>query len=275
MYIFIWRSLANSWAIIPGVKRMAFKDLREWIEVLEAEGELKRVKAQVDWNLEIGGIVQKIFDTEGPSLLFENIKGHRDTACTRLFTASNSTYPRIALMMGLPKETPVRKLIETFMERIDRRIPPKRVKSGPCQENIMKGKDVNLLQFPAPKGHPEDGGRAFNTYGAVITKDPETKWINVGLYRMMVHDERNLGALILPSSHWGQHFAKYAKMNQPMPVAVVNGWDQALPVIGATSLPATTDDYEVGGGLRGKPVELVRCETVDLEVPASAEIVVE
>lgn len=254
---------------------MAVKDLREWIDILEAEGELHRVKAQVDWNLEIGGIAQKIFDGEGPALLFENIKDHKETRCTRLFTASMCAYRRIAMMMGLPRDTPVKELIKTFMQRTDQRVPVKRVKSGPCKQNIIKGKEVDLFQFPAPKWHPKDGGRAFNTYGGVITQDPETGWINVGLYRMMIHDKTTLGTLIVPTSHWGQHLAKYRKMGKPMPVAVVNGWDQALPVIGCTTLPQTSNDYEVVGGLRGRPVEVVKCETNDLEVPATAEIIVE
>src|SRR4030067_2440969 len=97
---------------------MAYTDLREWLKKLESENELAKVKAKVDWNLEIGGIVQEAFDREGPALLFENIKDHEETLCKKLFVGSLATYPRIALMMGLPKNTSSRELVKTYMERL-------------------------------------------------------------------------------------------------------------------------------------------------------------
>ena len=249
--------------------------MREWIDTLEKEGELVRVKAKVNWDLEIGGITQEVFDQEGPALLFENIKDHENTICTRLLTAALSTYPRIALAMGLPKDTPYPDLIRHHLERRQRPLKPKIVKDGPVKENIIKGEDVNLYQFPAPKWHKMDGGRYLGTFDGVVTKDPETGWINVGIYRRMIHDRDHLGITIIPGQDIWRHFRKYRRMGRPMPVAAVSGWDPVLPMMAACAIPPEVDEYEVIGALRLEPVELIRCETVDLYVPASAEIVFE
>ena len=112
---------------------MAYQDLNEWIATLEKEGELRRVKAKVDWNLEMGGIVQEVFDRKGPALLFENIKDYDDTFCKKLFTASLSTYPRIALALGLPKDTPPKEIIKVYKERVQKPVKPVRVDSGPVK----------------------------------------------------------------------------------------------------------------------------------------------
>jgi len=255
---------------------MAFKDLREWIAKLESEGELARVKEKVDWDLEIGGITQKVFDEEGPALLFENIKGHEDTLCKKLFTASLSTYPRIALAMGLPKDTPARELIKILMERVREPVKPVLVEKGAVKENILEANDVDLFQFPAPRWHDLDGGRYIGTFDGVVTKDPETGWQNIGLYRRMIHDRNHTGIAIIHGQHVWMHWRKNRKLgNKTMPIAVVNGWDPVLPMVSCSSQPVGVCEYDIMGAIRQKPVELVKCETVDLEVPADAEIVFE
>ena len=165
---------------------MAYQDLREWANKLETEGELARVKAKVDWDLEVGGIVQETFDNKGPALLFENIKDHENTLGKKLFVGSLATYPRIALMMGLPKDTRPEELIKVYMERVKNPIKPVLVESGPVKENIVRGDKVDLLQFPAPKWQSRDGGRCIGTCDGVVTKDPETGWVNIGLYRRII-----------------------------------------------------------------------------------------
>lgn len=254
---------------------MAYNDLRDWISTLEAEGELARVKAKVDWDLEIGGITQRVFDEEGPALLFENIKDHEETICRKLFTASLSTYPRIALALGLPKETHPREIIKMYMERIKQPVKPVVVDTGPVKENILHGEEVDLFQFPAPKWHDRDGGRYIGTFDGVVTKDPDTGWINIGLYRRMIHDRNHLGITVIHGQHIWRHFRKYRKMGRPMPIAFVNGWDPVLPMVACSAQPPEVCEYDIMGALRGRPVELVKCETVDLLVPATAEIVME
>lgn len=255
---------------------MAYADLTEWINKLHQEKELARIKARVDWELEIGGITQEVFDRKGPALLFENIKDHENTLGRKLFTGSLATYPRIALALGLPKDTPPREIIQTVMERIKTPLKPQLVKEGPVKRNVLTGDKVNLLEFPAPKWHQRDGGRYIGTCDGVVTKDPETGWVNVGLYRRMIHDRNHLGITIIHGQHIWLHWRKYRQLGRKtMPVAIICGWDPVLPLIACAPLPPEVCEYDVMGGLRQKPVELVKCETVDLEVPATAEIVME
>lgn len=256
---------------------MAYEDLREWIALLEKENELKRVKVEVDWDEEIGGITRQALDMKErcPALLFENIKDYHQGPCSKLFTASLATYGRIALMLGLPKETPVREIVQTIRERIKNPIKPVIVKNGPCKENKREGKDVNILDFPAPKWHVLDGGRYIHTFGGVVTRHPITGWINIGIYRGMVVDEKTIAWALLAGKHWGHHYHEYQALGKPMPVAVIFGWDPVLPFTACAPYAAGISEYEVMGAIRQKPVELVKCETVDLEVPAAAEIILE
>lgn len=165
---------------------MAYEDLREWIDTLEKEGELAKVKTKVDWDLEIGGIVQEVFDKGGPALLFENIKDHENTLCRKFFTGSLQNYSRIALMMGLPKNTPPKEIIKTYMERLEKPIEPVRVKTGAVKKNIISGDKVDLFQFPAPKWRARDGGRYIGTCDGVVTKDPGDR---VGEYWPLQKDD--------------------------------------------------------------------------------------
>ncbi len=254
---------------------MGYKNLREWMDKLESEGELKRVKAEVDWEQEIGAITRKVYSKRGPALLFENIKGHSDTISTKLFTGGLQTIGRVAMMLGLPKETHIRDITETVRQRFKNPLEVKLVKDGPVKENVITGADTDLYQFPVPTWHYLDGGRYINTFCGVVTRDPETGATNVGLYRGMILDKNKIGVLLVPGQGWGVHYLKYQEMKKPMPVAVVYGYDEALVFSAAASLPRDLDEYRVTGALREEPVELVKCETVDLEVPAEAEIVVE
>jgi UbiD family decarboxylase len=254
---------------------MAYRDLREWIQKLKKEGELAEVKTQVDWNLELGGITQENFDRGGPALLFGNIKDYQKTLCTKLFTGSLSTFSRIALMLGLPKETPYQELIRIWRERSKKPVKPVIVDRGPVKENIVKGDDVDLFQFPAPLWHKRDGGRYIGTFDGVVTKDTETGWLNVGLYRQMLHDRNNTGLSITVGQHIWRQWRQNKKAKGMMPVAIAIGWDPILPAVAATPVPPQISEYDIMGALRQEPVQLVKCETSDLYVPATSEIVLE
>lgn len=254
---------------------MAYRDLREWIERLENEGELARVTKEVDWELEIGAIARENMDRGGPAILFENIKDYKDTACRKLFTCSLSTFSRVALMLGLPKDTPYKDLIQVWRERAKKRIKPVIVDSGPCKENILRGDDVDLFQFPTPRWQKLDGGRYIGTFHGVVTRDPETGWTNVGTYRQMIHDKNTTTMSVAQGQHIWFHWRKYRPKGKNVPLAVAIGWDQTLPAVAASPVDTGVDEYDVMGALRQEPVELVKCETCDLYVPASSEIVLE
>jgi UbiD family decarboxylase len=252
---------------------MASRDLRGWMDQLEAAGELKRVKARVDWDDEISQVIRKVYMQSGPALLFENIKDHQNSFSRKLFTNGLGTKSRVNLMLGLPKDTPPAATVRTIRQRMRNPIAPVRVKKGPVKENIIRGKDVDLFQIPVPKWHPLDGGRYINTFFYAITKDPDTGVNNAGIYRGMIISKNKIGVLMIPMKDWGITYEKYKAMNKPMPVAFVYGYDPAL--LGVAGTPVTGPEYDLAGGIRQSPIELIKCETSDVEVPAYAEIVVE
>ncbi|TDA63983.1 MAG: UbiD family decarboxylase [Clostridia bacterium] len=253
---------------------MAYRDMREWIAALEREGELKKIAACVDWDGEIGAITRKVFTGRGPALLFENIKGYQGGRCTKLFTGGLASRSRVAMMLGLPRETRFAEIVAEMRRRLQRPMPPVEVDDGPVKEHKLVGPEVNLLEFPVPKWHFRDGGRYINTWCCVITRDPETGVLNAGLYRGQILDRNKIGVLLVGFQHWGIHFAKYRHLNRPMPVAIAYGLDPVMVPVAASPVQNVCE-FDIMGGLRGEPVELVRCETSDLMVPVHAEIVVE
>jgi len=250
------------------------KDMRTWIEQLEAEGELKRIKAQVDWDGEIAEIQRMALGERGPSLLFENIKDHENTWCRELFVGGLIKSKYIALMLGLAKDTPRQEVLQLLRRRFKEPIEPGHVDTGPVKENIVKGNDVDLFQIPVPQWHPLDGGRYINSWLGVVTKDPDDGIYNVGQYRGMITGKDKISVFLIPAQGWGAHFSKYQRMGQPMPVALVFGWDPSMGFAAALPL-SNINEYQAMGAIMQEPVPLCKCETSDLEVPASAEIVVE
>lgn len=267
---------------------MAYSDLRAFMADLENRGLLKRIKVEVDAELEITEISDRVVKSGGPALLFENVKGYRMPVVTNLF----GTLERMKLALGVddldrigeellaiiqPPELPT-----TFMDKL-KALPklaqlssfiPKTVKSGPCKEVIQKD-NPSLAGLPVLKCWPQDGG-PFITLPLVFTKDPETGRRNVGMYRMQVYDDRTTGM------HWhihkdgAEHYHKRRRSGRGrMPVAVALGADPAVIFSATAPLPAGIDEMLFAGFLRKEPVELVKCETVDLEVPARAEIILE
>ena len=249
------------------------QDLRDFINDLEEKNELARVRAEVDWHEELGAITREISSQYGPALLFENIKGHKDTLCRRLFTNGTGTKKRLCWILGVSENTHDRDIVRVFKERFANPVKPVIVSTGPVKENLIKGDDVDLYQLPVPKWNPLDGGRYIMTSGSVVTRDPDSGALNVGTYRGMIGSRNTIGVLLATTQGWGMHFVKHKNRNEAMPVAVVLGWDQSLFI--AASTPVIHPEYDMAGSLRRAPVELVKCETNDLMVPASAEIVLE
>ena len=247
------------------------KDLRNFIQRCEQEGELKRVKAQVDWNLELSHIAKLNEEQGGPALLFENVKDYNSP----VLTSACTTASRLALIMGMAKNSSLVDLMREWVKRTANKIPPIRVDTAPCKENIDHGDQVDLLKFPVPKVYPRDGGRFFGTAVYVVTKSPTTDWINIGTYRLQVLDERTLGTQFIKGKHADIMLKEYGERKQPMPVAAIIGGDPLLFLMGAARLPAYESEYDFAGAIRGEPIEVIKGETVDLPIPATAEIVVE
>ena len=260
---------------------MIFSDLRAYIETLEKEEELVHVKKEVDWNLELSGIIRRSYDLKAPAPLFERIKGYPNGhrilgAPIGLSHRQGRSLARLAVSLGFPANSTFTEIVERCAEKRKERIKPVVVDTGPCKENIFLGDKINLLELPIPFFHKGDGGRYIGTWHIVVTKDPETNWVNWGMYRLMVIDERTMGCLLRPDQHIGLHYyQKYELMNRPMEFAVAIGTEPVSSIVGAVRVPAGVNEVDVAGGIRGEPIELVKCETVDLYVPATSEIVIE
>ena len=262
---------------------MPARDLREWIALLEREDELVRVSAEVEPQLEITEIVDRVVKAGGPALLFENPKSEH-----ALLINQFGTERRMCLALGVdsldeagrrvgdvlemqPPQGLVEKVRGLKKLKSIADSQPKRVRSGPCQEIVLQGDDVDLGALPIQTCWPGDAA-PFITLPAVITKDPRTGGRNVGMYRMQVLD-RNTTAM-----HWQIHKdgrADYLLADGRLDVAVAIGLDPVTAYTASAPLPKHVDELMLAGFLRGEPVELVQAKTVDLEVPANAEIVLE
>lgn len=254
---------------------MAFKELRGFLAALEAEGELKKINSEVDWDEEIGAIYQEAIIKKSPAILMTNIRDYKNTHGKKISMLNEANLKRVCIALDRPKDSAYKDLVNMWRTRIKTPIKPVLVSSGPCKEVIHKDREVDLLEFPVPRIHPLDGGRYILTWAMVITKDPETGWVNAGVYRGMVLDKNSIGVLYQKNQHWALHGAKYAKMGKPMPVAAVIGPEPVIMMTASTKCPPNISEYDIAGAIRQEPFELVKCETVDLEVPAAAEIVLE
>jgi len=251
----------------------AQRDLRSWLDLLAAEGELMRIGAEVDWNLEIAEITRRALVKRAPALLFENVKGYGDGWCRRLFVNGLGSRARLNLMFGLPKSASYAELVALTRRRLREPIAPVMVDTGPVKEHVIEGAAIDLTQLPVPFWHELDGGRYINTWCAVVTRDPDSGEVNVGTYRGMIAGRDRISVFLEATRDWAKHFAKHRARGTPMPVAVVYGWDPSM--VYAAGHPFAHDEYGIMGAIRRQPVELVKCDTNDLPVPASAEIVIE
>src|SRR3989304_919178 len=195
---------------------MAYKDLREFIKKLEDEGELHRIKKEVDWNIELGTVMRKVFDLRGPAVLFEKVKGSNIT----FLSGAMDTYKRYALGIGESSQD-LRSLLKRVLDATKNPIKPVLVKDGVCKENVEKGKDIDLYKFPVPKWHELDGGRFIGTLGVVITRDPEPGVRNGGTYGQKLNGKKKTG--LLTTQHLGQMLERYRAMKKPMPIVTAIG----------------------------------------------------
>lgn len=251
-----------------------FEDTRDFIEALRSTGDLVEVDNEVSWDLELGAIARLACERDGPAVWFKRIADYPKDVT--VFVNPVATWRRIALAFGLKPTSSIKEIYQEYEKREGKLIPPVEVKDGPCKEVVVEGSQIDLFQFPSPMLHEGDGGRYLGTWDLVVSREPTTNWVNWGTYRFMVYDSLHLTGFPRPTSHLGKVFQEhYIPKGRPMPIALVIGADPLSHLAAGATYRIGGDETSLAGGLRGKPVELVRCQTSDLFVPARAEIVIE
>lgn len=259
--------------------RVNYNDLRRYLLAVQERGELETVVG-ANWDLEMGGLVELVY-REGkdpkPVLMFDEIPGYEKGFRT-LFGMLGSTW-RIARTLGLPEDqTEPMQLHENWYGRQKgiRPIPPKTVTSGPVLENTDTGEKIDVLKFPVPRFHELDRGRFIGTAHAVIQRDPDTGYVNLGTYRIMVLGKDRLALHATLGKDGSIIREKYFARGSVMPVAIAIGLE---PVLWWSSCqrdtPYGASEYDAAGGIKGEPVETIEGPYSGLPIPAHAEIVVE
>ncbi|MDP6559176.1 MAG: UbiD family decarboxylase [Candidatus Binatia bacterium] len=251
-----------------------YDDLRSWLDLAGEIGEVCGVEG-AGWQEDIGMAAELLNHSDpAPATVFDKIpgypQGHR--VLVNFFGGRRKN-----MTLGLPPQLSNVQLSEGFTEAFQANtpIPYEFVEDGPILENVQMGDDVNVLSFPTPLWHELDGGRYIGTGSFNITKDPDEDWVNLGTYRVMVHDEKSVGFYISPGKHGRVHRDKYIARGEPMPAAIVVGGDPLLFLMTCTEIPYGVSEYEVAGGLRGKPCQVIKGKVTGLPIPANAEIVLE
>ncbi|MDA8407993.1 MAG: menaquinone biosynthesis decarboxylase [Deltaproteobacteria bacterium] len=265
---------------------MPYKNLRQFVEALEAAGELRRIKAEVDPVLEISEIADRVSKTNGPALLFENVKG----STYPLLINALGSYGRMRLALSCgsfdeiaarleasmkirPPEGFVQKIRMLFALKEMANIIPKKVKNGPCQEKVLFSGPL-LDSLPILTCWPKDGG-PFITLPIAISKDPDTGIQNAGMYRMQKYDNNSTGMHWQYNKDGTRHFDKYKSRGQRMEVAVALGGAPSVTYAATAPLPPDIDELVFAGFLESRPIEIVKAKTVDLYVPAESDFVLE
>lgn len=251
-----------------------YDSLRSFVQKLDETGQLKHIDG-ADWNLEIGTISELFGDRKGPALLFDNIKGYPKGY--RLVSNLLYTPARMKLGCGFAEGLSNMDAVKQWKDELNsyKPVPPVEVKSSPIMENVITGDDIDILKFPVPKWHELDGGRYIGTGDAIITRDPDEGWVNVGVYRVMVHDSKTTASYASPAAHLSIIRKKYWDRGENCPVVMCFGPDPLLFVLGGTTFPWGMGEFEVAGYKMGKPVEVIKGKFTGLPIPAKAEIAVE
>lgn len=245
---------------------MPYNDIREFLNVLKARGELKVCEREVDRKVEIAMVTDKSTKVGGPAILFQNVRGYKTPVVTGLF----GTVDRAFLAIDSTKYDGFKRM----QRGLEKPEPCKIVSNGPCQEVVKTGDKVNLLEIPVLWHHEKDS-HYFLTTTSCISKDPDTGIRNNSVHRVSVIDRDKLGLWINVPMHLRLIVKKYMKAGRPCPIAIAIGTDPAVLLCASTKIPYGMDELEFAGGVRGKAVELVKCRTIDVEVPATSELVIE
>jgi 4-hydroxy-3-polyprenylbenzoate decarboxylase len=264
--------------IVQTSDKFHYRGLRHWIERVDKMGELLRVNG-AHWDTEMGAITHMLTEKSqgtAPALLFDEIPGYPKGY--RTLYGEFSSVNRVALTLGLPLERERKvDIVKQYHARMQqlKPLPPRVVKDGPILENVLEGDKVDVLKFPVPRHHELDTARYIGTANAVITKDPDAGWFNVGTYRNQVYERNKIGCQITEGKHGRIHRDKNFERGQSMKVVVLCGQDPLLFMLSASPLPEGISELDIAGGLRGEPLDVILGPYTGYPIPADAEIALE
>lgn len=250
-------------------------DLRAFLDRLQGTKELKVITG-AHWDLEIGALSEVFAEqSDPPALLFDDVSEH--SRGYRVLSNVLFSPRREALALGLASDLRRLDIVKWVKGRLEglKNIPPREVSEGPVMQNVLTGDAVNILKFPAPKWHGLDGGRYIGTFDAVICRDPDTGYINIGTYRVQVHDERTVGLFMIPGKHGDLIARKYWSRGESCPFLIACGVPPSFILASAVGIPWSASEYEFLGGLLGEPVPVIKSSRSGLPMPAFAELVLE
>jgi UbiD family decarboxylase len=256
------------------------QDLREWLARVEEIGELVRVKQPVSRDEEMSAIGYLLAKQQpSPAVLFERASGFDKSpiGATLLWNILGPSIKRIALTLEEPADTPTVELIRRVKDKLKKRIPPREVaaETAPIYQNTLTGDQIDLDQLPIPRHWPLDGGRYAGTADAVITRDPDSGYLNIGTYRMMQQGKNKVGLYLSPGKDARLHITRAWQQGKSIEVAAAWGIDPLFMMVGSQSFAKNVSEYEFAGGIKGEPIPVVRGKTTDLLLPANAELVIE
>lgn len=247
-------------------------DLHGFIEFLDAEypDQIIRITKEVDPKFEVSGILERLEkDNRFPLVIFENVKG----SSIPLVANMHASFERLRLGLGMT-EGGVTEFVAECAARQDNPIKPRSVESGPVQEVVVSGADVDVGDLPICTYHELDAGK-YITAGLALMRDPDTNINNIGIYRHMVHDKNLLGIQVSETADANIIWKKYEQRGLPCPIAIIIGHHPAVFIGSLAFSSMDSDELDIAGGMLQQPLEMVKCKTIPLEVPADAEIVLE
>jgi 4-hydroxy-3-polyprenylbenzoate decarboxylase len=255
----------------------ALHDLRGWLAAVDAIGELRTIDAPVDPIEEMSAISYLISRNENaPAVMFTNVRGAMP-GVRSLFNLTGASRRRLALAMGLVENDDLLGMVQELRSKLSRRIAPVTVdpSRAAINEVVLRDGDVDLYAFAPPRHWPYDGGQYIGTGDVVITRDPDSARLNVGTYRMMIHDRNHAGISLEPGKDAKIDLVRTWKRGERMPVAAVVGLHPLWLALGAQKFPKDLSEYDAIGGVIGAPLELIEVGPDRILVPAAAEIVLE
>ena len=259
---------------------MAHYEFRDYLEALAGHGELRRVDEAVDAKLEVGAIAQRIAEKGGPALHFTNVLGAPEGATlvgASMNRGSKSMWSKIAIALGVDPAIRHNDLLEEAVKRLDASVKPLQVRSGACKDNVIQGADVDLTKMLVPTIHGGDGAPCISSWGFTVVQEPGSNYVVWDVVPQLVVNKNQLAGAIPRDTPIGKIFAeKYEPTNTPMPFAIVIGAAPAC-ILAATMRRKRggAGVIDIAGGLQRAPVHLLSCETSDLMVPATSEMIIE